>query len=76
MLFCAELGKQAFVNAVLALLNCKLPFELAFTAENVCLYNETGNGKTMLVTKSSAWLPISVVPGTIETPVEVVKTYV
>ena len=48
--------------------------ELTFTEVNVWSYNWNENGKVTGVSPSSVWLPVSVVPGTIES-LPVVKVY-
>ena len=45
--------------------NCALPLDDRFTEVNVWLYKVKEKGSDIVVTQSSQWLPMSVVPGTI-----------
>ena len=45
--------------------NWALPLDDRFTELNVWLYKVKGKGSDIVVTQSSQWLPMSVVPGTI-----------
>jgi hypothetical protein len=49
--------------------NWALPLDERFTAVNVWSYSVKGNGSDTVVTQSSQWLPMSVVPGTIPPPI-------
>jgi hypothetical protein len=49
----------------------KLPLELTCALVKACPYTVTGNGSEMVVTQSSQWLPVSVVPAVIVLPVVV-----
>ena len=41
-----------------------LPLELTFTLLKGCAYNVNENGRSMFVSQSSQWLPLSLTPGT------------
>ncbi len=49
-------------------MNCALPLLLSTTLVYVAPYIEIGNGSGTLVVQSSQWLPMSVIPGTIDAP--------
>src|SRR5687768_10342559 len=61
---CVAAGKHAFVNAVFEVMNCRLPFEIAFTELKLCPYRVKGKGRAMVTEQSSQALPVLVVPGT------------
>ena len=62
---CVAEGKQAFVNAVFDVTNCRLPLEMAFTEVYDCPYRVNGKGMAMATEQSSQALPVLTVPGTI-----------
>src|SRR4051812_19883022 len=69
-------GRHDAPSAVLVPPSWMFPFELTWIAVvAVRLYSETGNGAVTAVVQSSQWLPTSVVPGTIDAPVERVTAY-
>src|SRR5437660_28317 len=58
-------GRQTFEKVVLALTNCKLPFELTLALLYGAPYRLYVNGSAMLRTPSSTCRPMLVVPGSI-----------
>jgi hypothetical protein len=58
-------GRHVFVNVDVAAVNARFPFESTIALVYDVPYNPTVNGKLIGVVPSSAWLPVSVVPGTI-----------
>jgi hypothetical protein len=52
-----------------------IPFELIEAVLALKSYNWKVNGKFTEVAQSSQWLPMSVVPGTIDAPVDVVTIW-
>ena len=61
----AEGSGQAFVNRVLLLTNWRFPLDEMLADVKLCPYKVYEKGNVMAVVPSSAWLPVSVVPGTI-----------
>src|SRR5688500_15557981 len=58
-------GRQVFVKAVLVVVNCTLPLEMALRELYVVPYSLTGKGSATLTEQSSQLLPASrVVPAT------------
>src|SRR5437868_10778961 len=62
-------GRQTLLYWLLLVVNCILPFELTLAVLNTCPYSRTAKGRLIVVTPSSVWLPMSLVPGTIAAPV-------
>ena len=62
-------GRQTLVKVASVVVNCALPLDDRLIEVKVWSYNVYGNGKATVVTVSSPWLPISVVPGTILPPI-------
>src|SRR5437867_2323493 len=67
-------GKQMLLKEALLLTNWKVPLEPTLALVKAVPYRLYVNGKVMVVTPSSVWLPVSIVPGTIATPVACVIT--
>ena len=69
-LFIWVVGRQTLLKAVLVLLNCKVPLELALAVLKGAPYKLNEKGSAMAVVPSSVWLPVSVVPATSVAPVD------
>jgi hypothetical protein len=57
------------VKFVSVVVNWALPLDDRLMLVKLWSYNVYGNGSAMVVTVSSPWLPMSVVPGTILPPI-------
>jgi hypothetical protein len=57
------------VKALSVVVNCALPLDDRLMLVNGVSYSVKLNGRGIVVTRSSAWLPMSVVPATILPPI-------
>ena len=62
-------GRHILVKAVSVVVNCALPLDDRLMLVKLWSYKVNGNGNATVVTVSSPWLPISVVPGTMLPPI-------
>jgi len=62
-------GRHWLVKAVSVVMNWALPLDDRLTLVKVVPYKLYAKGNAMVVTVSSPWFPMSVVPGTILPPI-------